>query len=185
MCNTFEDNLEHLSPSDLDSLVTLLKKLNASVLAEKAINHYIKVHRSNRAVFDITAKFFHDDIKDCDVRLAFANQLATYPEDRNPADILIEIARKQGWNPDDIEYLAQLSDDDYYRMFKTYKNKELRNLIAGCFLFDSLCDATASMRRVSNHAKNALRRIGAESLINAHRVSTYDIVIEDPSTSES
>ena len=83
------------------------------------------------------------------------------------------MAKTNGWGPDDITFLSALPIEDYYQIFKNSKGSELRSIINACLQFDRIGNATPDMTEISKRAKDALRRIGKESAINARRVASY------------
>ena len=56
---------------------------------------------------------------------------------------------------------------------------DLHKIINGCLQFDRIGNATEQMSEISSRAKEALARIGLESAINARRVTTYGIKVDD------
>ena len=74
--------------------------------------------------------------------------------------------------------LSALPVDEYYRIFKSHKGDDLRKIINVCLQFDRIGSVSAAMQEISRRAKEALRRIGGESAINASRVRHYGINIE-------
>ncbi len=92
----------------------------------------------------------------------------------------MKIATHSSWNDRDIATLAAVPVDEYYKMFKEHSKDELSKLLSAALEFDRIGNATAPMREISKRAREALKRIGGESLLNARRVRKYGVVIEDP-----
>ena len=88
------------------------------------------------------------------------------------------IANTNSWNPEDIACLSELSVDDYCKMFKGSKGKELRKLINACLQFGRFGNATSEMKEISMRAREALIRIAKESPINARRVKPYGVDVD-------
>jgi hypothetical protein len=55
-------------------------------------------------------------------------RLQTFTDDREPAEVLFNIAKSHGWNEEDIVLLSKLTPDDYYTMFKTLRGLKLRTV---------------------------------------------------------
>jgi hypothetical protein len=87
------------------------------------------------------------------------------------------VSEKSGWNPEDVAFLAQLSVDDFTRLFKENSGLRLRQMIRAALQFGALAGADAEMKTVAERATEALRSIGRESDINARRVRSYGIVV--------
>src|SRR5262245_36205631 len=75
---------------------------------------------------------------------------------------------------------SRLNIDDFYKVFKTRKGRDLRLTIYGGLMFRSIANADEEMKRVTEKAEAALRKIGCESPINARRIRKYGIEIESP-----
>jgi hypothetical protein len=80
---------------------------------------------------------------------------------------------------DEIATLAGASPDAYYDAFKRHKGEQLSKLISGALQFDRIANAPEEMRQISHKAKEALRRIGSESKINAARVRKFGIKVNN------
>jgi hypothetical protein len=93
------------------------------------------------------------------------------------ASILLDMATKNSWNDGDIAVLSRASVDSYYQAFKDSKAQELRNIINSSLQFDRLAGGPAEWREIAKRAKDALRRIGKESAINAQRVKKHGVYI--------
>lgn len=99
-------------------------------------------------------------------------------------DVAGRIAKHQGWNPDDIEFLLALTPDDYYRWIQSSPSDLSRKLISGLLTFRSLtgsqAEENAKYSKISADVTNALRRFGNESEIGRLRIKNlYNINAED------
>jgi hypothetical protein len=90
------------------------------------------------------------------------------------------MAHSNGWNPEDITTLCTLPVDEYYQIFKGHRGNDLRKIIKVCLQFDVIGNASPDMKEISKRAKEALKRVGQESAINAQRVKIYGVAIEEP-----
>jgi hypothetical protein len=146
------------------------------------IKTYIDVHGDDRKLFDLQNYAFSDNIKDPDVIRAFNEKLATFKDERNPADVLSSVG--QGWNVEDLSLLATLPVADYYSIFKKSDAESLSKLINNGLQFARIENATEPMKEISKRAKEALRRIAQESRINARRMAKYGITLEEPAPAQ-
>jgi hypothetical protein len=173
----FCNNVQYITPLNLNGTVELFKELRRADQAAEMIKHYIESRNEDRKFFDLSDFPFSGEISDPDVIEAFKNKCATFHEERDPVDILLNI--HAGWRNDDIEWLATLSVEEYYQILKHAEGEDLRKMIAACLQFDRIVNASEPMRDVSKRAKEALKRIGHESAINARRVKKYGVEVDE------
>jgi hypothetical protein len=167
---------------NLSATVSLFKELGRPQQAADILKHYISIHGEDRELFNLQRYPFASDVKDPGVVQAFNDKFATFEKSgRDSRTVLLSMANTNGWSPDDITLLSTLPIDDYYNMFRSNKGSDLRKIISACLQFDRIGNATPDMREISKRAKDALRRVGQESAINARRVAKYGVFI-DPKT---
>jgi hypothetical protein len=171
--------VQYITPVNLDGTVNLFKELGRQDQAAALIKHYVESHSEDRKLFDLRNYPFSGDIKDPDVVQAFEDKYAAFKVERDPVATLIWMANTNGWNDEDIAMLSTLPVDAYYRMFKMSGVTDLHKIISACLQFDSINNATAPMKEISKRAKDALKRIGQESAINARRVKRYGVQVND------
>ena len=106
---------------------------------------------------------------------AFNQQSATFKDTRDPVEVMLSIGRTHSWNPQDLTMLSALSIDDYYRIFKETTGDDLRQVVSVCLQYDNVGGGSPEMKRIAENAKEALRRIGKESPVNAMRVKRYGL----------
>jgi hypothetical protein len=123
-------------------------------------------------------------VRDADVIKAFKEKLLTFPNERTPTAILDSIAQYNGWSPEDIDILSTLTSDEYYKIFKGSDGHDLARRVSTCLQFAGIGNASTEMRKISELAREALKRIGQESPINAKRVRRYGVVIEEQESSK-
>ena len=88
---------------------------------------YVKARQDeNQDFWDLSQAAFGGDVKDPDVREAFAARLAIFNEGRDPVQVLMEIGQKRGWSPDDVTFHAYLSSENFYDIVKRFRDTELR-----------------------------------------------------------
>ncbi len=182
MYESFLNGVQQISPLNMNSTVVLFKALGRPSQATEMIQRYIASHAGNREFFNADAFTFFGDVPDPEVVLAFRHEYAKLKDKRTPAAILQSMASINGWNPDDIAALSSLCVEDYYRVFKNSRGDDLRKIINACLQFDRIQNATPDMKEVSGRAREALRRIGQESAINARRVKAYGVEAEGQRT---
>jgi len=165
-----------ISPTNLSGTIGLLKDLDWGGDVEKLIAEYVVAHATeSRDFWDLQHSTFGGEVRDIDVRRAFAEKLATFSHGRDPIAVLHEIALERGWNPRDMTFLASVSADDFYAIFKRLRGTDLRRAISGALWFRNMGNADEAMTTVTANAVAALQRIGQESEINRRRVAQRGI----------
>jgi hypothetical protein len=178
MYAAFMSSVEQISPLNMNSTVTLFKSLGRPEQAAEMIAHYVEKRSDESGLFDPQSYLMFGELTDPDVSKAFKDKHASVKHQLDATTVLWSIANTNSWNPEDVVCLSELSVDDYYKMFKGNKGKDLRKLINACLQFDRFGNATPEMKEVSKRAKDALIRIAKESPINARRVKPYGVEVD-------
>lgn len=169
-----------ISPMNLSSTIGLLKDLGRAGEVQDLIAEYVHARGDeNKDFWDLTRATFGGEVRDPDVREAFAEKLATFNDGRDAVQVLMDIGESRGWNPDDVTFLASLSADDFHSIFKRLRSTELRRAIAGALMFRDIGNAHEAMHTVTANAVEALQRIGQESDINRRRVRQRGIAVPE------
>jgi hypothetical protein len=92
-------------------------------------------YRTIEGSADFHSTPFAEQIQDPDINHAFSEKLKTFQEQRPPDDILHSISLGHGWSPTDTKFLASLSVDDYYNMFKLLESPRLRRVVEAALGF--------------------------------------------------
>lgn len=170
-----------ISPMNLSSTIGLLKDLQWAGDIRALIAGYVEARGAeNEDFWDLSQSVFGGDVRDVDVRQAFAAKLATCNERRDLGQVLAEIGQRRGWSRDDVSFLATHSPQGFYDAFKHLRGTELRRAIAGALIFRDIANADEQMAIVTANAEAALRRIGQESPINRRRVMQRGVAVPEP-----
>lgn len=179
---SFKQTFKNISPSNLDGTVRLFRELNRNDLADEIISYYIENRDDDREFWDLNAYAFAGVISDNRLTQAFSEKLATFKNEIDTFSILFRIGKDRSWNDREIAMLASLPSDEYYNLFKAHVGDDLSKIIYAALQFNQISNASEPMREISKRAKDALTKIGNESLINARRVNKYGIAINKPIT---
>jgi len=144
--------------------------------AKEMLNRYMAHRDESREFFDLNENPFADTINDPEVLAAFNEKAAQVEEKRDLPAIMHSI--KDGWDEDRLTALATAPIEAYRKAFKSHSGADLRHMLANVFQFDRISNASETMREISRRAREALKMIGAESRINARRVSRFGVKIE-------
>jgi hypothetical protein len=180
----FKKAIDRMSLTSLNSTVEIFKGLGRPDQAQKMIETFVQARGQERSTFDLGAFPFAENVTDPDVVSALNKKLATFPIKKAPKAILIAISETSSWNSDDLRDLAALPVEDFYQLLKSSRGYELRHIINACLKFDNMGGASPEMKELSRRAKEALKRIGEESGINARRVRRYGVVVNPPPKGE-
>jgi hypothetical protein len=186
MYAAFMSSVEQITPLNMNSTITLFKSLGRPEQAAAMIAYYVEKRSDESGLFDPQNYLKFGELTDPDVSKAFKDKHASVKHQLDATRVLWSIANTNSWGPEDIACLSELSVDDYYKMFKASKGKELRKLINACLQFGRFGNATSEMKEISMRAKEALIRIAKESPINARRVKPYGVEVDSkPAASAS
>jgi hypothetical protein len=167
-----------VTPHNLSGAIELLKELQWRGNIGELIASYIKGRDDGKDFLDLSKDRSGGDIKSPDVRKAFNEKLATFPELRDFSEILIKMGEKNGYSPSDFPFLASHDKSVLYELFMRLKGADLRRAIKGALW---LKDSTEypEMQTLGRAAEEALREIASQSDINRRRVKMYGISIDD------
>jgi len=171
----FKQFVDYVTPADLNHLVKILKRLERNNEAQALLKLFMAQRTGPQDFFDLNQSFFGGQIDDPDVRRLFSERSATFSQIKEPHEILLEIYKKNGWNPSDMAILTNLTVDDYYRMFKLPLGDDHRRLIASALHFKQFLNPEPHYLAIVERAEEALRRIGKESAFNRMKVESYGI----------
>jgi len=177
MHDSFFKGVQYITPMNMSSTVTLFKELGREVQAGEMLKYYVEARGAEKQLFNLKYPFA-DRVADPDVIKAFKEKFETFKQETTPTEILLRIADTHSWNPEDITALSTLSVDEYCKMLKATNGLELRKLISACLMFDSMMGATPDYQEIPKRAREALKRIGEESPINAQRVKAYGVKLD-------
>jgi hypothetical protein len=153
-----------VTPGNLSSTIAVLKQLGRSDRVSSLLQDYVNGRQNEeRAFWDLEEQAFGSEVKDVDVRAAFERKLAMCKHERVPAEILAHIGLRKSWNPEDVDYLASLDSDQFYEIFKARRGYDLRVVLYGALMFQNMAGATDKMKKVTEHAETALRKVAQES----------------------
>ena len=173
-------NLEAITPLNLSETVSFLKEFGRAEQAMEVLHLYINQRQEVPDFWDLDASLFSGHVNDPDVRGAFGEKFSTATSPPDPEQILKRIGEQSGWNPKDLVCLKDLTELNYVDIFKRLRGSELWNVVKGALMFRDVSNADDHMRAITLAVEGALRRIAAESPMNAKRVRRYGVQVEEP-----
>jgi len=177
LVNAFEkglkENAEYISPSNLNSMVRLLRDLGKDGLVSELIDAYIEKNNDKPELFNLSNYAFVGDIDDKELISKFNLIFNETKSIKTLDDVLRHISEKNGWGTSDEEVLNAASEDDFYQIFKTKEGRHLRSYVKTCLQIEGSAEK----------ARKALIRIGKENKLNEIRVRIkYGVSIEENDT---
>jgi len=174
---------EYMSPGEIDNIVTTIEELGKSELSDELVETYMeKQGHRDRGFFELSSHRAISRPIDNRIVEAFKSKLESMPLERDPAEILLEIGRSNGWNPTDVEYLASLSEDQLYEMFKNAKGDDLRDMLRPAIRFGQSHVPDSSEAIIGEKTQAVLRRISNENKLNEIRARPYLITVDSEET---
>ena len=158
-----------LSPANLDSTIKLIKLLGHSAEATDVLADFIRKSDKGAGYWDL-ANHHTGDVVDPDVICAFKQKKKELAVDPDPKEILLKIAERSGWSPDDVKFLARVSVEDYKALVMGATGDLLEDLIRGGLMFEGIGNADQDMQDVTRLIRQALDDIANTSRLNALRV---------------
>lgn len=166
------DNMKHLEAGSVDDAIEMLRELERGEDARSLIEDYVRTHEGKPTMFDVDRMSSFRPPRDSEFVEALRKKHAEMQAERSPLEALLQMNTPQG-SRDDLRVAAQVTSDELYAALKTRRGMQLRELIGDCLHSDRILNARRSERAIANKAKEALKRIGAESRINAMRIRRF------------
>lgn len=163
--------IAHISSSDLNSTVRLLRELLRDDFADGLIDKFVEANRGKPKTFDLKEHPFGGSINDTKLRATFEAVHSGLTQLPGLEEAVTFMAKNSGYNPEHLQAMKAASADEYQAMFlKQHHDVKLASLISW-----SLRWADSEHSEITAKAKEALERIKATSLLNAIRVSRYGV----------
>lgn len=163
--------IAHVSSSDLNGTVRLLRELQRDDLADNLINRFVDANRAKPSIFDLEEHPFGGSINDAKLRATFDAVHAELTQLPGLEESVTFMAKNSGYNPEHLEAMKKASVDEYQAMFmKQHDDVKLSSLVKW-----SLRWAGSEHAEITAKAREALERIKSTSLLNAIRVSRYGV----------
>lgn len=155
--------IAHISSSDLNSTVRLLRDLRRDDFADDLIEKFVEANRGKPKTFDLKEHPFGGSINDTKLRATFEAVYSGLTQLPGLEEAVTFMAKNSGYNPEHLQAMKVASVDEYQAMFlKQHDDVKLSSVISW-----SLRWADSEHSEITVKAKEALERIKATSLLNA------------------
>ena len=124
------ENLGEISPVNMNSCVRFLRHYGRETQASELVLKYIDANRGKPDFFSRWNRFFHDDPVDAELRAAMEAERAAIVDTRDPAEMLKQMARTNGYNPEeDSARLARLTADELVQLFDDHAADDIKGMM--------------------------------------------------------
>jgi hypothetical protein len=184
MVESTKANVVAISPVTLSGTVGFLKEFRRVEQARELVQFYTDNRQEEPKFWDLSEPLLLGHVTDPDVRAAFERKFTAAAIPPDPEEILKRLGGRSGWNQEDLERLASLTEADYIPIFKRLRGVELRRAVTGALVFREISNADERMNSITRTAEGALRQIAMENPMNAKRVRNFGVRIEEPDGGE-
>lgn len=173
LIDSIENYGSAMAPSDASDALAFLRELGRPEEADRLLGVYVEAQEGKPREFFAARHDGYRRSVDPNINAAFQKKLVEMPLLRDPAEILLDIGQKNGWNPNDVAYLATVAVDDYRAMLKRLRGGELQTVISVALRFGDISGGDANDLEVAKRMTEALRLIASESPLNQMRIKPY------------
>lgn len=178
--HTLECHSDKINVSEFSAALDMLAELGEDV--SPFVEKYVALHAAALASLDqhdslVTRKIGYKPLLD---RI---RSIQTERSGLNIDQITKKIAVDRGWNPEDIDYLASVTPDEFYQWIKSNPN-ELPTKLSGGLLFfgelqSSVEEETKKFKQIFANTRIALLKLASESELNRRRVKSIYRIHEE------
>lgn len=174
MRKRFMEGVKWISLGNAMGTVKLMRELNRNVVADELMKYWIEMAKQeNKELLDLRHAHLFDGSVDEKFKDAVKHAYASDKSLPSLRDTIIDVSGKNGWGMDQIEVMSQASIDDYYAFFKSIDgDRRLSAYVENCLQFRDF-QGDDRYAKIYAAVAGALRRIAAESHLNAVRVSRF------------
>ncbi|MDA0782722.1 MAG: hypothetical protein PQ612_09750 [Rickettsiales bacterium] len=176
MYEAVKNHAKHISQSNLSASIKLLRDLGADKKADELIELAISSN-NDPEYFNINHYTFRHRVEDQKMLDRFAEEYRKKRPQKTLIEVLERLISTSGWSMDDVEVLANSSEEDYYNLFKSKKSNDLTNYIRACLQFRRVTNSHEQEKYnlIVTNTEAAVRKIGSESELNKLRINKFEI----------
>jgi hypothetical protein len=172
-----DEQLQRIKIKDFSDAINILSEFGESV--DDYITNYTQARRDYLEKIDMKHVRWGDNVNS--QLFSLVTSLHDAKKSQSIDEISLKIATKNGWNPDDIEYLYALKEDDYFNWMMSSPPDLVTKVRGGLLSFRDTHFTTDADKyaKILNDVTSALKRIAATSALNSKRVSNiYGIDVD-------
>lgn len=170
-----KDTVNTVTVNQLDNIIGVIRDLDESDKASDLIDFYIEKRRDTPSIFNIHSFDIYNPIKDEEIIERFNSLHQECKGRRGFKEVLTHLNGNNGWNPDDLDVLDNVTEDEYHDFFKSLDGPELSSTIATTLKFARINNADSQMISITAKVKSALKKIAEESTLNKLRMTKFNL----------
>ena len=200
---TFEDNerevvaemygahrelARYVSVPDMDAAIRLLRDLDATEQADALVGAFEEDRQGDASVQSWRDSPFADRHAPQDPAFAACidRLAATVADDRTLAEVAEALSVRNGWSPEDTEFLASRPVEEYEDYIRSIKGGDWIGLAVRTLLrFGQIAPSDPDYEAIEQRTREALRRIADSTRLNRMRVDrSFDLGPEEEAADE-
>lgn len=167
------ENLGDISTANMNSCVLFLRRYGRDAQASELVAKYIDANRSKPHFFSRWNLFFHDNPVDDELLAAMEAERTAIVDARDPAEMLKQIARTNGYNPEeDSARLSRLTADELVKLFDQNAGDDVKGMMEWANRLANQPGAVGLRASLDD----ALTRIAGRSPMRADRLRSWGIL---------
>jgi hypothetical protein len=174
------EEIELLSVSDYSGALSMLESLGDD--PTDLMLQYVERHKDDLAALDRRDSFYARRVSFAPMRSEI-DKLGTARRRLDLDEVAFRIAKHQGWNPEDLDFLVCLTTDDFYQWIRSSPKDLPFKIRSGLLFFRNLTgsrpEENEKYAKIVESVHTALKRLATESEIGKLRVKhLYDLDTE-------
>ncbi len=172
--NGFKNNVNNIIPVNFNGTILLFKDLNENEKASELIDFYIE--NNKKEIKEADEFYIFDGISDEEIKTKIIKVREGDLDDLKFDEIIKKIIENTHLNKKDFINLNKSTCEDFFKLFKEMKGKNLRVLVHRFIRYKNVENIV--VHEVYKKVEEALKKISEESAINKRRVENFGINIE-------
>jgi hypothetical protein len=166
------ENVDRIDPGNMNATIRLLREYGRDRQADDLVAAYVGAHSDDKEFLDLrNHHLMGDNPIDPALEEAFSASRAAIHDNRNPKQVLLEIAQGGGWNQEDELLLAGVSTEAFERLIEETEGRNLRLLVQTALRMAG--HGTEPLEAMSRSLTEALTRIAQKSPLRARRLRAW------------
>jgi len=166
--NGMKSNYGGVSLLNFNGTVLLFRELGFDKVADQAIKEYFETRNFDKSALDDEIIMWGREEVDPAIGRHFEELKRDYVDNRNPAEVLVQIASRMSWDQEDIDLLLGLGVDGLVKVLDDVPGAELTRVLK--FVTRFVRSKEERYADLSKVIESALRKIEARSSNNARKL---------------
>jgi hypothetical protein len=173
MIEYFEKYTEYVDLNQLDVSVGILRMMGFDNEANYLVDTVIGKRGNEWGKSEVSKRQDHLRREDQYLASALEKYIVLNEPEITLKSALTNIYENQIATDSELDFLAQLQPEEFYKLFKESSPDDIRIFIDASLLYNKKTNANEKAQSLVRNAANALRSISQEHPLNLHRVSYY------------